>query len=175
MKLHDVKRNFAIWTIVTIICATPSFRIAVSEGFNMVAMLLGISIVILGYTYLSSSPFYQNVKNNKVYFNKALKIAFCIKIASALITLLFGYNTKSATIFAYIIDIYAGIFAIWTTTNLFGYRNNHEINEFLPTLLTTLSEALIMSLFILFVAILIWIVIRIWRLIFKRNEKTNEI
>ncbi len=171
MKLHNIERNFIIWTIVTIICAAPSFRIAASDGFDIVAMLLGVTIIIAGYTFLSSSTFYQNIKNNKIYFNRALKIAFSLKIINALVAVPFDIKTDGFSIFIYLTDIYAGIFAFGAVRSSFGYSGQKQMKEFMPTLLTTLTEAIIMSLFLLFVAFLIWGVIRIWRFIFKRTAK----
>ncbi|MDA0781663.1 MAG: hypothetical protein PQ612_09990 [Rickettsiales bacterium] len=173
MKLHNVERNLVIWTVVTIICAFPSFRIARGEGFDVIAMLIGILIVITGYTFASSTSFYQNIKTNKIYFYKALKISFILKILNALITIPFNYKTESYSIFIYLIDIYAGIFAFASTKSVLGLKSEKAMKEFFPTLLTTLSEAIIMSLFILFIAFLIWGVIRIWLLIFKRKKNAS--
>ena len=174
MKLHNLERNFVIWSIVTIICAAPSFKIAASEGFDIVAMLLGITFIIAGYTFASSTSFYQNIKTNKIYFNRALKISFGFKVINALIAIPINLKIDGNNIFFYITDIYAGIFAFGAIRELFGYTGEKQMKEFLPTFITTLTEAVIMSLFLLFIAFLIWTVIRIWRLIFKKKSVTNN-
>ncbi|PIR38450.1 MAG: hypothetical protein COV35_06690 [Alphaproteobacteria bacterium CG11_big_fil_rev_8_21_14_0_20_39_49] len=179
MKLHNVGRNLVIWTVVTIICACPSFKMAFFEGFNVTAMITGIAIIIAGYTFISSTSFYQNIKSNKIYFYKALRISFGIRILNGIASLPFEFNSSSPnfTVCFFWIDYAAGLAALMLTYLTMGkntYGNNEAYKQaFLPTFITTLSEAVIMSLFLLFVAFLIWGIIRIWLLIFKGKKNAG--
>jgi hypothetical protein len=161
MQLHNLHRNFAIWTTVTILCASPSLQIASKEGYNFTAMILGIIIIICGYSFASSTDCYQNIRQNKQHLHKALKIAFCLKIVHASLGLLIDAIRGSKDAPFLLPDYFLGLFSLAATKNILNIPNENGLKEFAPTLMTTLIQATFVSIVILLADIFIWIIIRI--------------
>jgi hypothetical protein len=166
MKLYNLKHNIIKWSIITIICAAPSFASATSEGFAMLPMIIGIITVAVGYIILNSTEFCYKKLPTKIHLYKSLKIAFIIKISSH-IAFFIPFN------FLFFIDIIIGTIAISINQLFFSsLANTASEATFIATLSTTLTQAILVSLVVLFVALIIWCFIRIF--IYLKPSQANK-
>ncbi len=178
MQLYNLERNFLMWSIVTSLSAYPSFMLALTSKALIAPMIIGILLVIVSYTIASSGEFWQNIRLNKKYFTKALKYAFIIRISASaigiLIELSYGANPQFIVVDGYLGLVTLAITQIVFSENVDFARNIWLQSNFMEVLFATLTQALLMSLLILFIAFIIWIFIRVFNILKKINSKTSQ-
>lgn len=156
IQLYNFKKNLVLWSALSIISAYPSFMLALMGSVMVTPMIIGVIIVIISYSIFSSTAFFQNIINHKKDFAKAIKIAFLIRIIISVIYTLSFFSQD--WIFVAIADMYLGLAAL-AITQLF-IKAPIETN-FIAILLTTIFQAILVSLALLLLAIMIWFIIKI--------------
>jgi hypothetical protein len=168
MKLYNLKRNIGVWSIVTLLSAAPSFMIALHQKIFVLPMCFGVIIVMVAYFIASSSEFWHNISLHKKHFAKSLKIAFIIRITASIFFLLHYImddtpNRNELKLFG-IIDVCLGLCSLSFTELFFSSSSNFKAvfkTDFMVVLFTTLVQALLVSITILFIAFIIWCYIRV--------------
>lgn len=193
IKLEQDKLK--LWSAVCIISAIPSFYWAVTEAkANIPAMLVGVAIFIVGYTAITSSEFYKKLKQ-EIFWFAALKWAFRVRVLYSVLSLIaiailflhkdVGHHINNMDGIYFLINIadwWLGMWSIIITEFLLGkgsFRTVHYVredrmpipdNEFFPTLLTTITQGILLSLLILAVAVIIWCFFRAKNIISPTNK-----
>ncbi|WP_162653004.1 hypothetical protein [Lentilitoribacter sp. Alg239-R112] len=148
--LHAFYGNLMRWSIIVSVCAIPSFIIAF-KVYSVTAMVMGIVMLIAFYSFVASTKIWRASANNWQSVMSALSIAFKLKIFLALIWLPAFLFTKEIHFFVLLPDLYAGIIA-HESIMYFLKISGDETTLFLPTLLTTLLQGLIVSLLVVLFA-----------------------
>jgi len=184
-KTSELKKNFIRWSIVCTICAAPSFVIAY-DGFNHMAMILGVIIFICLYTLLNSTETFYRITDAKPNLKKSLKFGYGLKFFQGIIGLSLtfimsgGKLVKSPVLF--FPDFYAGMFSIAFLQKICGMEILQQTHEdrrpspeptFSETLAMTLTEGVILSLMILLVCMVVWAILAIYSKFKTKKESKN--
>jgi hypothetical protein len=163
MKLHDIKKNLKIWSILVLIYSLPYIAyIQLNQGnscnlqLHAVVTLIVLSIVF--YSYFTSTSFFKNIKNKKTFY-LALKISVILKIITV-----FPLDIWFVAMFSYILT--SGLLSIeisWKTCP-------DEWLLFSTNLALGITHIVLINLIIIFLATLIWILIKLWKKIFKKGK-----
>jgi|LakMenEpi03Aug12_release.lakeMendotaPanAssembly.Ray.scaffolds.fasta_scaffold1168447_1 hypothetical protein len=187
MKLYNLKQNIIKWSIITIICAAPSFLMALDFAFAQLPMIIGIIIVAVGYIILNSTRFGHNILPTKIYLYKSLKIAvvlriiFTIAIGLTALVVLGNFRNPAITSAFFIIGMILGAIetilrdiSVYITEAIFNFSfstPNMKTN-FIYVLFTTLIHASLVSLCVFSIAIIIWCFIRIF--VYLKPSQANK-
>jgi hypothetical protein len=158
IQLYNFKKNLVLWSALTIISAYPSFMLGLMTDALIAPMIIGVIIVIIAYSIFTSTAFCQNIINHKKYFAKAIKIAFLIRIMISVIYTLSFFSQD--WIFVAIADMYLGIAALAITQLFIDFNFTNNVS-FIAILLTTIFQAILVSLALLLLATIIWGIIKI--------------
>ena len=182
MKLYNLKQNIIKWSIITIICAAPSFLIATDQdfAFAQLPMIIGIIIVAVGYIILNSTEFGHNILPTKIYLYKSLKIAFVLRIIFTIavgltaFVELGSFRKPEITTAFLMIEMLLGAISVSITEAIFNFSfstPNMKTN-FIYVLFTTLIHASLVSLCVFSIAIIIWCFIRLF--IYLKPSQANK-
>lgn len=154
--------NLKFWSIHCTVTAFPSFLVAgiylelFKSAAGALAMVVGVLIFILGYALLSSSLPLLRAQDS--IFSRALSIALKIRIGISAMGII---GVLVPIVFMFHPDYWAGLAAkqiletahnfIWPTP---GYYDLADKDEFLPILLWTLTEGLLLSGFLFLLTLL---------------------
>jgi hypothetical protein len=180
MKLYNLKQNIIKWSIITIICAAPSFALATDDGFAMLPMIIGTIIVAIGYIILNSTEFGHNILPTKIYLYKSLKFAFILRIIfSIAISLrefveLGNFRNPEITTALLIMEMILGDISVSITEAIFNFSFStlNMKTNFIYVLFTTLIHASLVSLCVFSIAIIIWCFIRIF--VYLKPSQANK-
>lgn len=182
------------WSIHAAFCSTPNFLLALMGGYSrlesIVAMLFTIACFIFVYASFSSSSAYKNDKK-PTNFRKAIRLGAKIRSGISLAGILgfipsmFGLPVIGAIFMAP--DMYAGMLAIFCSSFFFKYPSpftryasgatgleaagfydillTGRADAFIPTVVTTAIEGLIITLSILIIT---------YTIIFFRSIKSRR-
>ena len=140
---RNLLRRAYLWFVVCFVCAVPSLFCALDE-FDRQAMLLGISIFALGmFAVTSTDGFYRF--SRKSFVRRTLYIGYGIRIA---VSVIFPIGM--------IVDLVPGIISI----SLVSSGSND--GEFVPTLVITIVQGVILNGLLSVLMLLIWVVQMIW-------------
>ena len=173
MKIHIEADKLKLWCFVCILSAAPSFYWALQIKANIPAMLVGISLFIIGYTAITSSDFYKKLKQKPFLF-KALRWAFKIRVFYSIISIPCIIIPKPfASLFFTMINM-ADCWLGLISSNAF--RMNLQTkdgviagNDFFPTLLTTITQGFLLSFVVFLVAIVLWFLLRVINILFTNK------
>jgi len=175
MKINIEKDKLKLWSFVCILSAAPSFCWALEVKASIPAMIPGVLLFILGYTIVTSSDFYKKLEQKRFLF-KALRWAFKVRVFYSVVSLVFLLSERAK--FVNMVDFYLGLVSIAFTEFLFG-KNSFQIDlygnsayrvEFVPTLLTTITQGILLSLAVFLLAVIIWLFFRIKQVIFHNKS-----
>ncbi len=165
------------WILICIICATPSFTLALFAGFDglakISAMLLGIVTFIVAFSHFEGSNLNSRLSSNRE-FSRAKSFAIGAKLATALIAfvgcLAFAFQVEVLSFLA-LIEVYPGLFSIqivesiWNALGLESPIKDLDMrgemglgqwywNQVIFTYLTTLVQGTILSVVMILFGIL---------------------
>lgn len=147
MNPQTYQKQLRYWSCHCCINALPSFLIAIfhlglrEQPLNIIAMILGVIIFILFYTFISTQIKCFTNPDSLIY--KACKIAVIFRTITAIIALAL---VPTPLVFMSI-DFVAGF---WTGV-LLGFDG--ENNNFFKILAWTLLEGLVLSIFLFLIAL----------------------
>lgn len=168
MLLPTEPRSFryylVFWLVICCISAAPSFLIAIGGGANIPAMVLGVIIFVFLYSSINASGFYQSRIVARPLLHKALSIGFTLRLVlTALSALLLvpGINIP----FFLICDAFPGMLAVAASKALVAepaVAYGKDVGaSFLPTLITTLIQGVLLSVIVLVASLIVWIILSV--------------
>ncbi|MDA0781664.1 MAG: hypothetical protein PQ612_09985 [Rickettsiales bacterium] len=164
VKLHDFKKNLKIWSILVSVYSLPYIAFTLlnrhsSCNLQLHIIIFFIILSIIFYSLFTSTSFFTNIKNNKKTFYKALKIAVILKIITV-----FPLDNVWVAMFSYMIT--GEVLSIdipWKTCP-------HEWWLFSTNFVLGLVHIAVVNIIIISSAILIWIFIKLWTKLFKKEK-----
>ena len=127
----SLRRTAIRWFVVCGISAIPSFSLGLVVSRNQIlAMILGVLIFAVGYTYLDYATALTKIRQNRL-FSITLRVVYGTRIA---ITIIFPLALQ--------LDMICGLFSLGVTEFLFG---NTLIQTFPGALFTTLVQGVILN------------------------------
>ena len=181
---NTFSRQLGFWSIHCGLTSLPSFCIALTQ-FNsaaaILAMLCGIATFILGYSFLTSRSFYGKIHIGLM--GRSIKLGARIRMIVSLASLpllipIIDWNAKSGDPpeslmfvpdfwFGFIAMIIVNILYSLTGTNVFARgMNNPGDLSFLPTYLITMTEGILISISLVFIAFITLIILN-----FRKNRR----
>lgn len=151
-----------VWLVICSISAAPSFLLATGMEANVPAMILGIFIFALIYSSINACQFYYNRIVARPLLHKALTIGFTLRlILTFLSTLLLAPRPNFP--FLLICDAFPGMLAIAATQFLLAEPGiaygKYLADNFLPTLITTLIQGVLLSIIAIIVSMIVWAIL----------------
>jgi hypothetical protein len=140
--------RLGLWTLVCGGSAAPSFvfgAMAYEEPASIAAMLLGVLTFILGYTWITGTPWALRFRGSRAFVNRTLRIGYITRL---LLSLAIPYGTY--------VDIYCGMLSI---SIVMGRVQDHA--QPVQVYIITLVQGVILNLMLLVYMLLIWGVQRI--------------
>ena len=172
MKNAFEKDKLKLWTIVCVLSAAPSFYWSLAVKANIIAMIIGVVLFILGYTITTSSNFYKKLEQ-KLFLFKALKWAFKVRVLYSIISLFLFFIPAHCRSFN-VLDFWLGWVSISITDALVPNNNLNFNNDlpanFLPTLFTTITQGILLSLAVFALAVVFWLFLRTKHAIFPSTK-----
>jgi hypothetical protein len=182
MKIKIEKDKLKLWSFVCVLSAAPSFYWALEVKANIPAVIVGVLLFIIAYTIATSSDFYKKLEQKSFLF-KALEWAFRVRVFYSFISLpvLLLPVLRAIAVWVNLIDFWFGLISIIITEFLLG-KNSFIVpdigssleKDFLPTLLTTITQGVLLSLAVFLLAVMIWLFFRIKQVIFSRHPVRRE-
>lgn len=170
----NFRKNLAKWSVLVSLNSIPSFSIAVMDSYQsgeaILAMVLGILILILSYTFLSSSSFYNRWQSG--LFGKAINVAVrlrCLYLVLLLVGCAFILLKIDSGVFSVLIfpEGFTGWFSISAIEFIGG---DHS---FVSTLMIVLLQGAMQSVLLAILACLIYAVLRL-QLRYRRVADLSE-
>ncbi|PIR38449.1 MAG: hypothetical protein COV35_06685 [Alphaproteobacteria bacterium CG11_big_fil_rev_8_21_14_0_20_39_49] len=164
VKLHNFKKNLKIWSILVSVYSLPYMFLTLISRHSLCNLqtyivIFFIILSIIFYSLLTSTSFFTNIKNNKKTFYKALKIAVILKIITV-----FPLDSIWIAMLSYIsTGELLSIETPWKTCPKEWYL-------FSTNLVLGIVHIAFINLIILFSAILIWVFIKLWTKLFKKEK-----
>jgi len=141
------------WLLVCGICAAPSFIIAF-PNFNVPAMLVGIAVFVVLFTYVNLSQAYRHAAGQRPQLRLALVVGFGLKTFIALLGVMAFSGFKVFGFFSSP-DLIMGIAAVGAVGGV--ARHFHLPNyDFFLTLAATLIEGLLLTLAVIILSAVVW-------------------
>jgi hypothetical protein len=181
MRLFSL-RDLPFWTLHGVACAAPSFFIAFISGFSTFestfAMTLGVIMLILFYTWLSSNKFFSIAKDGQP-FSRSIRIAAHLRALYSCISFVAFFGMfQSKFIVITMLDVYTGYGALWIThfvldpTNIsFNPATNDFLqNDFLTTFLNTLITGILFSVIFIFFVVFVRFIFLVLSKLFRARS-----
>ncbi|MFO1242951.1 MAG: hypothetical protein U1E36_07115 [Rickettsiales bacterium] len=153
------------WLVVCSIAAGPSFFFGLIDKHDIFAMALGVLIFVLLYAAINYSDMYTNCVTRHPLLYKALHIGFGLRIFISLGTVLVMVLPFLSPVM--FIDFLSGILSLKISQFLFGEGPQRE---FLPTLVTTMTQGLLLSVLTVIASLIIWALLAIKHMFRKPIE-----
>ena len=82
-ELTTVARRFALWTIICVVSAAPSFMWA-SREFDRGAMVVGVALFVLAYTALTSTAAFERF-HQRPFVRRTLYIGYGARLVASIL------------------------------------------------------------------------------------------
>lgn len=174
------------WTLITVLCGAHSFFWGIMAEGSIVAMILGLVTIILGFSFIESHPAYKARRSSNAIFARAMdlgvriRIYFTLYLAAWFALMSVGnlWRLEKALFFIsglpYMAELWIGMGASWLCNVLFGFslepgRARRTLDQYTPmrveenfiaTYVTTIFTAALHTILLAMLCSVIYIALR---------------
>ena len=132
-----ILRRFALWTLVCVVSAAPSFAVAYNQ-FHTGAMVLAVALFIVGYTALTSTAAFERF-HRRPFMRRTLYIGYGARMA---LSIAFPIGVRA--------DLFPGLISVGFVENVLKL----EPQSFAGTFATTCVQgAILNTILVIFMAV----------------------